>query len=221
MRPMQSAGAAKSSDENPIRLFLVDDQGLFRASLACLLSSEPGFEVAGECGSAVAIDILKNAPADVVLLDLDLGGERVADFICAARMAGYSGRFLILARASDAVTAAPALKLGASGIFLASESPDRVVQAIRLVAAGAVWVDQLVIQTLAEKYVPATCAIRLEERERKVLTGIVSGLTNRKIGLDIGLSEGSVKAIVQRLFAKAGVRTRGQLVRRALDGSFL
>jgi DNA-binding CsgD family transcriptional regulator len=59
----------------------------------------------------------------------------------------------------------------------------------------------------------------LTEREQKVLLGILGGLTNRKIGDDIGLSEGSVKAVVRQLFLRAGVRTRSQLVRVALEGS--
>ena len=59
----------------------------------------------------------------------------------------------------------------------------------------------------------------LEERERNVLLGILGGLTNKKIGASMGLSESSVKNIVQRLFGRAGVKTRSQLVRVALEGS--
>jgi DNA-binding CsgD family transcriptional regulator len=59
----------------------------------------------------------------------------------------------------------------------------------------------------------------LEDRERKVLLGILGGLTNKKIGVNMGLSESSVKNIVQRLFGKAGVKKRSQLVRVALEGS--
>jgi DNA-binding CsgD family transcriptional regulator len=59
----------------------------------------------------------------------------------------------------------------------------------------------------------------LEDRERNVLLGILGGLTNKKIGTNMGLSESSVKNIVQRLFGKAGVKTRSQLVRVALEGS--
>jgi DNA-binding NarL/FixJ family response regulator len=59
----------------------------------------------------------------------------------------------------------------------------------------------------------------LTDREEKVLAGILGGLTNRKIGDNIGLSEGTVKGVVQQLFRKARVRKRGQLVRVALEGS--
>jgi DNA-binding NarL/FixJ family response regulator len=213
--------------EGRIRLVLLDDHGLFRASLARMLATEPDLEVAGECSnSAEALEALKGSTADVVLLDFDVGKEHGNDFIAAARQAGYQGRFLIVTGAANVGDSAIALKLGASGIFLKSETPARLVQAIRLVGSGGVWVDQKIIQLLVDRLInphPALEAQKLsgllEERERKVLLGILSGHTNRKIGENMGLSESSVKNIVQRLFGKAGVKTRSQLVRMAFEGS--
>jgi DNA-binding NarL/FixJ family response regulator len=217
----------KQTEQNRIRLVLIDEHGLFRASLGCLLASEPGFEVVGECGtSAEALEVLNRSGVDIILLDFDLGSEKASEFIATAREAGYEGRFLIVAGAPDARSSALALKLGASGIFLKSEAPDRLVQAIRLVAKGDVWVDQKVIQLLADQLVdrhpqPEDHGFDgpFGDRERKVLLGILGGLTNKKIGDNMGLSESSVKNLVQRLFTKAGVKTRSQLVRVALEGS--
>jgi DNA-binding NarL/FixJ family response regulator len=212
-----------------IRVLLMDALGLFRASLGRYLSSESGFEVAGECGTpAEALEILGGSIAqavDIVLLDFDLGTEHACDFIPAARSVGYQGRFLIVAGAADARTSALALKLGASGVFLKSEPPERLVQAIRLVANGDIWVDRKVIQLLADQVLdrlpPSEVRISgepLSDREQKVLVGILGGLSNRKIGENIGMSEGSVKNIIQQLFTRTGVRTRSQLVRVALEG---
>jgi DNA-binding NarL/FixJ family response regulator len=180
-----------------------------------------------ECGtSAEALGVIKASAVDVVLLDFDVGTEHGNDFISVARQAGYQGRFLIVAGSADVRNAAIALKLGASGVFLKSEPPDRLVQAIKLVADGGIWVDQTIIQRLADQLVdwyarPDAQGPRgpLDERERNVLLGILSGLTNRKIGDNMGLSESSVKNIVQRLFGKGHVKTRAQLVRVALEGS--
>jgi DNA-binding NarL/FixJ family response regulator len=213
-------------EQNPIRLVLIDDCGLFRASLARLLASEPGFAVVGECStSAEALEMLKGSTVDIVLLDFDLGWERGQQFIAAARQAGYSGRFLLVASAPVARSATLALKLGASGVFLKSEGPERLIHAIRLVAEGEVWVDSKIIQMLAEHTVDPVPAhdhgpvTELEEREHSVLLGILEGRTNREIGDNIGISESSVKNTVQRLFGKTGVKTRSQLVRVALAGS--
>lgn len=212
---------------NQIRLAILDDHGLFRASVGHFLASEPDFEVAGVCGtSAEALEILHGSAVDVTLLEFDLGAEHGNSFIATARRAGYQGRFLIVAGAADVRNSALALKLGASGIFLKSDVPERLLQAIRTVANGEVWVDPRVIQLLAEQLVERDqqledqrYVIPLAARERKVLLGILGGLTNKKIGGKIGLAESSVKAILQGLFIKAGVRTRSQLVRAALEGS--
>lgn len=213
-------------EERRVRLVILDQHGLLRASLARLLASESDLEVAGECGTcAEALEVLRSSTVDVILLDFEIGAEHGCDFMSAAAQAGYQGRFLILAGSVDVRTAAITLKLGASGIFLKSEPPDRLVQAIRLVRDGGIWVDQRIIQLLADQSInpqphpqDLKASGSLEDRERKVLTGIVGGLSNRKIGENIGLSESRVKNLVQHLFSKAGVRTRSQLVRAALEG---
>ena len=213
--------------ENRFRLVLVEDQALFRTSLGRYLAAEPGIELAGECASsAEVLDLLKDSPVDLVRLDFDSGVERCEELISAARSAGYRGHFLILMGGLDAEDSTEALRLGVSGIFRKSESPDRLVQAIRLIANGAVWMDQSVFQLMIDRLVEPEPSLVdqeaggfLREREEKVLLGILGGLSNRKIGDNIGLSEGSVKAVVQQLFYKAGVRTRSQLVRVALEGS--
>ena len=189
-------------------------------------AGEPGFEIAGEYSTfAEALEVLRASEADIVLLDFELGAERASEFISGARQAGYRGHFLLVAGATDARSAAIALKNGASGIFLKSEAPERLLNALRLVAAGEVWVDPRVTQMLAEHLIAhyplddqAPAGV-LQERERNVLLGILAGLTNKKIGAGMGLSESSVKNIVQRLFGRAGVKTRSQLVRVALEGA--
>jgi two-component system, NarL family, nitrate/nitrite response regulator NarL len=208
-----------------IRLLLVHDHVLFRTSLARLLSAEPGFEVVGESGAAgEALDVLRDSTVDVVLLDFNSTAERDG-LIPAARSAGYAGQFLVITGPAEVGSYADALKVGASGIFLQSQPPDRLVQAIRVVASGAVWLDQTVARLFAEQVAARRAPRReppaawLEDREEVVLEGILAGLTNRRIGTSMGLSESSVKNILQGLFGKAGVRTRSQLVRLALEGS--
>jgi two-component system nitrate/nitrite response regulator NarL len=222
-------GIGQQTDENRLRLLLISGHVLFRASLAHFLASEPGLEVVSECSTFPgALEALNGSSIDILLLDFDLGSECGNEFISAAREAGYQGRFTIVANAIGARTSAIALKLGASGIFLKSEGPERLLYAIRLMAHGEVWVDPKVIQILADQLVyrqpqfrdPALTA-GLDDRERNVLLGILGGLTNKKMGENMGLSESSVKNVVQTLFAKAGVKKRSQLVRVVLEGSLI
>ena len=217
----------QNPSERRIRLVLLDDHALLRSSLSRVLALEPGFEVTGECGApAEALEVLKAYGADVVLLDLDVLAADGNDFLSAARQAGYDGRFLMVAGTLDVRKSALALKRGASGILLKSETLDRLVQAIRFVASDELWIEPKLVQLLAGQLIdqypqPETprSADALDDRERNVLLGIFEGLTNRNIGDRMGLSESSVKNIVQRLFGKAGVKKRSQLVRAALEGS--
>jgi two-component system nitrate/nitrite response regulator NarL len=212
--------------ENRIRLLLFHHHGLFRASLAKLLASESGFEVVRESNTAgETLEILSSSPVDVILLDFDLGPQHAIDFISASRKAGYQGRFLIVTGTADAASSARALKLGASGVFLKSEVPERLIQAIRLIAAGGLWVDQKIVQLLADQCLKQPqqtdqkSGNALQDRQQRVLLGVLSGLKNRDIANGMGISESSVKNILQGLFIRTGVRTRSQLVRLALEGS--
>ena len=209
-----------------MQLILLDDLTLFRASLSRFLSSDPAFEVAGDFGVAEeALNALTRSSTNVVLFDADCRTEQGDDFIAAARRNGYQGQFLVLAGIPDVLKSAMALRAGASAIFLKSEPPERLIQAIKAVANGEMWVDQKIIRLLADQ--PIDRSIRLDDhrsdplgdRERSVLLGVVEGLSNRKIAQNMGLSESSVKNVLQRLFAMASVRTRSQLVRLALEGS--
>jgi DNA-binding NarL/FixJ family response regulator len=199
-----------------IRLVLLDDQLLFRESLGRLLASEQDFELVAQYTTPPeALKSLKRSGVDVILVDIGMAKE----FVPCARKVRHAGKCLVIARELDATGSAIVLKHGASGIFLASDSSRRLMQAIRLVASGEAWVDQKVIQLLAQRYPHYEAKWRgnFTEREQTVLQGVVDGLSNRRIGNQIGVSESTVKAALQQLFKKSGVRTRSQLVRIALE----
>lgn len=203
-------------NQKRIRIVLLHDRVLLREGLARLLASEHDFELVAECATtAEAVEKLSGAEADVLLLDLGIARE----FIPCARKAGYHGKFLVVGGEIDARSTAIVLSCGASGIFLESDCSTRLMQAIRLVATGEAWVDHKVIQLLADRYPHYEDRWwgAQTQREQAVLQGIVDGLSNKKIGANIGMSVSTVKAVVQQLFKKAGVRTRSQLVRIALD----
>ena len=217
MRAMETQ-VPQAARNGRVRLMLLEDHALLRTSLCHVLASEPDIELVGDCATGEeALELLSNMPVDLVLT---AGEEDGLEFMTVALRAGYRGRFLIMAASADARASAMALKLGASGIFLTSEPAARLIHAVRNVANGEIWIDPRVIQLLASHF-PAGeqrgSRLGLTEREERVLKGILDGLSNRKIGDQIGLKEGSVKAVVQQLFGKTGVRTRAKLVRLAME----
>lgn len=206
-----------------IRLLLIDDHILFRDGLSRLLALEPDLEVVAGCGTvAEALDALGGKPVDIVLLDYDLGEDRGSHFVASARQAGYTGKVLMVTAGMNAKEASTALHMGVSGIFLKHNSPGTLAKAVRLIMDGEIWVDPKVIQLMADhvdQREDESVSPLLTEREQQVLRGIFEGLTNKEIGAQLGVTDGAVKATLQQLFQKTGVRTRSQLVRIALEGS--
>jgi len=204
-----------------IRILLLDDHSLFREGLSRLLEGEPDLVMAALCASVgEATDVLRRKPIDLVLLDYDLGKERGFEFIAQARQWGFQGRFLMVTAGMSDAESVQALGLGVAGIFPKHSSPALLKQAIRKVMAGETWLDQGSIQALVEA---TKRPQRLDptrpftERENQVLRGVFEGLSNKEIGARLNISESSVKAALQQLFQKTGVRTRSQLVRIALE----
>jgi DNA-binding NarL/FixJ family response regulator len=205
-----------------IQILLVDDHGLFRESLSRLLQTESDFHIVGNCASvteALALPHLEEI--DVVLLDYDLGHEQGTQFLERARNSGFPGRILMVTAGMSDGVMLRALESGCSGIFLKHSPPSRLVEAIRKVVAGEVWLDPAVTRSIiAAATGNATAPSRaqgLTQREQAVLKGVFEGLTNKEIGGRLAISESSVKAVLQQLFEKTGVRTRSQLVRIALE----
>ena len=205
-----------------IQLLLLDDHTLFRVMLSKLLATESDFRVVADCySSQEALEALTRNRVDLVLLDYDLGDRQNGfQFIGAAREAGYAGRiFLVTAGMNDA-DYVRALGLGVCGIFLKHSSPELLVESIHKVMAGETWIDQRCVQGLVKAVESEGRQARrnqLSERERDVLKGVFAGLSNKEIGVQLSISEASVKSALQQLFIKTGVRTRGQLVRVALE----
>jgi DNA-binding NarL/FixJ family response regulator len=103
---------------------------------------------------------------------------------------------------------------GVAGILSKHSSPQDLYSSIREVTAGRRWIDhRLPGRTLRQH----DRKKKLTEREREVLRAVFEGLSNKKTAQRLSISESSVKAALQQLFAKTGVRTRGQLVRIALE----
>lgn len=205
-----------------IRILLVDDHSLFRDSLSRLLQTEPGFRIAGSCATiAEALSIIASQHPDIILLDYDLGEEQGTAALDEIRKHGFQGRVLMVtAGMSDAATVR-VLESGSEGIFLKHSSPAQLVEAIRRLMAGEPWLDPRAMRSLIAGATGKSEEQRnsqvLTQRERMVLKGVFEGLTNKEIAAQLQVSEGSIKAVMQQLFDKTGVRTRAQLVRIALE----
>jgi DNA-binding NarL/FixJ family response regulator len=206
----------------PIRILMIDDHTLFRESLVRLLEREPEFHVVARCATVdEGTAALAATPVDIVLLDYDLGDEVGTDLL--PKLDGHSGRpkVVLVTAGMRASAALGAVNAGVSGIVLKHSDPRHLVEAIRRVAAGETWWDpgiQHRVNAGTDSPPAATASVRsLTDRQRLVLRSILDGLTNKEIAARLQASETSIKATIQELFTKAGVRTRSQLVRVAIE----
>lgn len=206
--------------ERPIEILLVDDHALFRESVARLLAAEPGFRIVAHCSSVEeALEKLRKARVDIVLLDFDLGQHDGREFMRLAAQQGFSGKVLVVTAGVQKEQAADLIRSGISGIFMKHDSAALLIEGVRDVLAGKVWFDRELLQEAmtVTGHQQESQAERFTERERQVLSGVFEGLVNKEIAERIGVSESSVKATLQQLFSKTGVRTRSQLVRITLE----
>jgi two-component system, NarL family, nitrate/nitrite response regulator NarL len=203
----------------PISLFVVDDHALFREGLLRLLESDPQLQVVGSASSVQSsLAQLRSLRVDVLIADYDLGAETALTLVRELRSSGFSARVLVVTAGLPNADALELIRLGVSGIFLKKDPPEALHRNIREVAAGKVLIDQTYLQSLVSSATEdKEGSIRLTDRDKQVIRGVLKGLSNKEIASHLAISETAVKASLQQVFAKTGVRTRSQLVRVALE----
>lgn len=205
-----------------IQLLLIDDHTLFREGLRRLLAAETGFRIIGSFGQLVdALTILDQGQVDLVLLDFDLGAEQGSAVLNEIKHRAGPPRVLVVTAGMTSACMVTLLQRGASGIFLKQSPPAQLVEAIRRVMAGEMWLDPQIVMPVIDSAIrgveQAHNDVSLNAREKAVLNAVLDGASNKRIAAALHLSESSVKAALQRLFDKTGVRTRSQLVRLTLE----
>jgi DNA-binding NarL/FixJ family response regulator len=207
---------------NKIRILMVDDHSLFRESLGRLLQSTSEFEVVGQCSTiSESMALLAETGVDVVLLDFDLGEEQGFSFFSEMKKRRINAKVLMVTAGMSDRSTMKVMEAGASGVFLKHSSLEQLLTAVHQVANGEVWLDTGALRSLIDGRNASSestgSARPLTVRQSEVMRGILDGLSNKEISLKLNSSESAIKAVIQELFRKAGVKTRSQLVRIAIE----
>ena len=201
----------------PIRLILADDHALFREGLKSLLKHEPDVEIVAEADRAEGLEVLvAETSADVLLLDLQMERSAMAD------IEGLSQRVaVIVVTASELIgDALGAIRQGARALVLKRFAVETLMDAIRSVAAGNVWMPPSVQGELAARLRQASANI-LSAREEEVVRHVALGLRNAEVARRLFISEQTVKSHLNNVFQKLGIQDRVELTVYAIRNGII
>lgn len=199
----------------PIRVFLLDDHEIVRRGIADLLNAQDGIDVVGEAGSAAsAVPRIRATTPDVALLDVRLPDGSGIDVCRELSDQDTPVKCLMLTAYDDEDALYAAVLAGAAGYVLKDIRGTRLIEAIRDVAAGRELISREVKDLVARRLTARPTVTSGDDglglRERQILALIADGLTNRQIGVQLGLAEKTVKNYVSTLLAKLGLERRTQ-----------
>lgn len=208
----------------PIRVFLVDDHRSILWGLERLIeSAKPAMEVVGNATSgSEALKLLERTPADVILLDIDLGKENGLDAI-PALIAGSKAKVLVLTGMRDKSVHDQAVLAGARGVVEKEARAETILTAIRKVSEGELWLDRAAAGRIFVEFSRRGAApapdpeeqkiAALTDREREIIAVITtnSGATGRTIAEMLHISEHTLRNHLTSIYDKLGVGNRLEL----------
>jgi DNA-binding NarL/FixJ family response regulator len=202
-----------------IRILLVEDQTLMRQGLKTILNLEPGLQVAGEAGeAATGIRLAMELRPDIILMDVQLPGANGVEATAAICAAWPEAKVIILTTFDRDDYVFQGVRAGALGYLLKDTPADELIDTIRRVHAGEVFIQPTIAsRALRELARPQANPLTvLSEREREVLVLLAQGASNRDIAEKLVITEGTVKTHVSNILGKlqAENRTQAALIAR-------
>lgn len=191
----------------PIRLVIADDHLLFRQGLRLLLKSEPDVEIVAETDRADELPaLLATTLCDQLLLDLQMERNALADIDTLCQRVPV----IVLTASEVPADAVAAVRKGARAVVFKRFAVENLMDAIRMVASGNVWLP-VSLQTQMAARLRNPGGMALSPREEEIVRYVGRGLRNAEIAKTLAISEETVKTHLSKIFRKVGVRDRLEL----------
>jgi DNA-binding NarL/FixJ family response regulator len=215
-----------------IRILIADDHAMFRSGLKALLEKEPDFEVVAEASTGPeAVEKVKTIDLDLLILDLSmpggLSGGQIAEAVIQERP---ELGVVVLTMHEDEYYLKQLLRIGAKAFLLKKSNSEEMLQAIRSVSRGDLYVDPTLTRHLVPSFVgkPAAKPQKrpgmiglLTKREIEVCRELALGHTNSEVGEKLFISERTVETHRTNIMNKLELRNRAELVRFAIENGLL
>lgn len=191
--------------EKTIRILIADDHYLVRMGIAALVNTESDMEIVAEASDgAQAVELFEKHKPDLVLMDSRMSVKTGIEATQEIRKKDPAARVLMLSAFDGDVDIQRAFEAGAQGYVLKSSSGEKLIPALRAVAAGERWIPTEVAHRLSSRNSYET----LTARELQVLQEIAKGLANKQIADQLGITEYTVKTHLKNILAKLRVADR-------------
>jgi two-component system response regulator NreC len=202
----------------PIRILIADDHSLIRAGLRALLESIPDLEIVGEAEDGITLlsQVAEFKP-DIVLMDISMPGLSGVEATCRVREISPATRILALTVHEDESIVRKMIQAGAHGYLIKRASDSDLLQAIRVVVQGYIYVHPALTGALLQDLFPHSRPPKLNHesltpREMDVLLLLARGYTNRQIAQELNLSPRTIEGHRSNLLSKLGIKSRVELM---------
>ena len=206
-----------------IRIVLADDHPVVRRGLSQFFADEDEFEVVAECSDgASALAAVARYKPDLLLVDLQMPGMGGLEVLHQLKESDSGVAVVVLAGNISDDEVMDAMRSGAKGVVLKEMAPALLVQCIRKVAAGGVWLEKEAVGRAIEKLLAGEesrgkAREALTPREIDIARMIAAGMGNREAGEKLFISEGTVKTHLHAIYEKLGIKGRVQLANWARE----
>ena len=204
------------------RILLVDDHAMFRAGIKALLEAEGRLQVVGEASSGdEAVDRVRELKPDVVIMDLSMPGSNGLEATRRIAALELDTKVLVLTVHAEEEYLVPVVEAGASGYLTKTSADNDLIEAIKVVARGEVYLPPKATTLLLQRYKASeseegASLHDLSTREQEVLALTAEGYSSREIGKKLFISPKTVDTYRSRIMDKLGLNHRSELVRFAL-----
>ena len=198
------------------KVLVADDDPLTMAGITTLLDKTNFTVVATVNTGAAVLDALPGARPELLILDNDMPERSGLDVLRTLRSKGDNRPVVLLTSRLNDELAREAVKLSVNGIVIKSTAPRDLLVCLESVVQGRRWIDQEVMQRVMEQAMspdaPRGPFDALSARERAVASLVQRGLRNKEVASELGLTEGTVKVHLHKVFDKLGIRGRTELI---------